>query len=155
MLDDGVPLVSPIRREENHIEIGASWDDLVERKIREAQEQGAFDNLPGQGRPLRIEKNPYARDWELAYKILKDNDFAPPWVEASRLMVRALDAVRNARSGGPSHDRPAARRAHLALVEDANRRIDRFNLLVPFPWLQRARLSWTAEAARFDAAWPE
>ncbi len=26
-------------------------DDLVERKIREAMEQGQFDDLPGQGRP--------------------------------------------------------------------------------------------------------
>ena len=83
--------MSPIRREDDHVELGATWEDLVERKIREAQERGDFDDLAGQGRPLRIDKNPYARDWELAYKILKDHEFAPPWVEASREMERALD----------------------------------------------------------------
>ena len=31
-----------------------SYESPVERAIREAQEQGAFDNLPGAGKPLRI-----------------------------------------------------------------------------------------------------
>jgi hypothetical protein len=28
-------------------------ESLVEKQIREAQEQGEFDNLPGAGKPLR------------------------------------------------------------------------------------------------------
>src|SRR5439155_11046154 len=60
--------MSPIRREDDHVELGATWEDLVERKIREAQERGDFDDLAGQGRPLRIDKNPYARDWELSMR---------------------------------------------------------------------------------------
>jgi hypothetical protein len=30
-----------------------SWESPVERAIREAQERGEFDNLPGSGKPLR------------------------------------------------------------------------------------------------------
>jgi len=42
-----------------------SWAD---RQVREAQERGAFDNLPGAGRPLRSLDAPFtaerwARDW--------------------------------------------------------------------------------------------
>ncbi len=149
--------MAPVRREDNHLEVAATWEDLVERKIREAQERGDFDNLSGQGQPLRIETNPYARDWELAYKILSDHGFAPPWVEASRIMEQAVDAVRAASKSWPGprpSERAAQRAAHLERVRAANAAIDRFNLLTPFPWLQRARLSLEAEVRRFDAAWP-
>ncbi len=30
-----------------------NWESPVERAIREAQERGEFDNLPGAGKPLR------------------------------------------------------------------------------------------------------
>ena len=81
--------MAPLRREGDHYEAAPTWEDLVERKIREAQERGDFDDLPGRGRPLQLDGNPYARDWELAYKLLRDHGFAPPWVEASRDMVAA------------------------------------------------------------------
>ncbi len=150
--------MSPARREEDHIEAAPTWEDLVERKIREAQERGDFDNLSGRGRPLNLEPNVYAGDWELSYKILKDNGFAPPWVEASREMEEALDAVRTAaQSWDPSRpgDRASARRAYLERVKAANVLIDRFNLHTPFTWTQRLRLSLDRESQRFDIAWPE
>ena len=31
---------------------GTSWESWIEAQIRVAQEQGAFDNLPGAGKPL-------------------------------------------------------------------------------------------------------
>lgn len=31
---------------------GKSWESWIEQQIREAQEAGAFDNLPGAGKPL-------------------------------------------------------------------------------------------------------
>ena len=38
------------------------------RQIREAQERGEFDDLPGEGQPLDLAANPYAQDRELAFK---------------------------------------------------------------------------------------
>jgi hypothetical protein len=43
-------------------------EDWVERQIREARERGAFDNLPGAGKPLRglnrgFTAEEWARDW--------------------------------------------------------------------------------------------
>lgn len=40
-------------------------ETLVERKIREAAEQGAFDDLEGSGRPLPILEEPYEENWWL------------------------------------------------------------------------------------------
>jgi hypothetical protein len=41
-----------------------SWyESHIDRKIREAQEQGEFDNLPGTGKPLRDRGAEYVEDW--------------------------------------------------------------------------------------------
>ncbi|MEU8234056.1 DUF1992 domain-containing protein [Actinoplanes sp. NPDC048967] len=42
----------------------ASWyESHIDRKIREAQEQGQFDNLPGAGKPLSDHGREYDEDW--------------------------------------------------------------------------------------------
>jgi hypothetical protein len=47
---------------------GMRYETWIERQVREAQERGAFDNLPGAGKPLRNLNAPFtaeqwARDW--------------------------------------------------------------------------------------------
>lgn len=40
---------------------GKPWESFIEQQIREAMEQGAFDNLEGKGQPIRdlgIERDP-------------------------------------------------------------------------------------------------
>ena len=39
-----------------------NWESPVERAIREAQERGEFDNLPGAGKPLRNLGSPDVED---------------------------------------------------------------------------------------------
>ncbi|MEO7003220.1 MAG: DnaJ family domain-containing protein [Ktedonobacterales bacterium] len=58
-----------------------AWRDVVEEQLAEARERGAFDNLPGNGKPLRLDTNLYAGDKALAYSILKNNNVAPPEIE--------------------------------------------------------------------------
>lgn len=42
----------------------ASWyESHIDRMIREAQEQGEFDNLPGSGKPLSDHGREYDEDW--------------------------------------------------------------------------------------------
>ena len=51
---------------------------LVERLIQEAMENGEFDNLPGKGKPLRLDENPYLEPGqELGFSLLKRNGLAP------------------------------------------------------------------------------
>lgn len=73
------------------------WETVVERAIRDAQERGDFDNLPGHGKPLRLEENPFAGDRELGFRLLKNADVLPVWMELERDIGReraALDALR-------------------------------------------------------------
>jgi len=71
--------------------LAPSWESLVERLIREAQEQGRFDDLPGHGQPLAVADTSAAGDLALAYHVLHDAGMAPPWIEADK-EVRALEA---------------------------------------------------------------
>ena len=52
---------------------------IAEEKIREAQAEGAFDNLPGRGRPLQYEDDSgIPPDLRMAYKVLKNAGCLPP-----------------------------------------------------------------------------
>jgi hypothetical protein len=111
-----------------------SREALIDRKIREAQEAGAFDNLPFQGEQLPLVDDSAAGDWALAYRMLKGARFAPPWIETDK-EVRALLAERETilerapRSSavGQQRDRDQLRR----VVEAANRAITRLNHEAP------------------------
>ncbi|MFO1300646.1 MAG: DnaJ family domain-containing protein [Burkholderiaceae bacterium] len=74
----------------------AAFDDLIERRIDEARRHGAFDDLPGSGRPLELDDDRLVpEEVRVAWRILKNAGFVPPEVEALRdidaLLGRALD----------------------------------------------------------------
>ena len=72
----------------------SSTRDLVEEQIRKARERGDFDNLAGAGKPLDLEENPYEpAEMRMAYKILKENDFAPYWIELGKEIDAAMDKL--------------------------------------------------------------
>jgi hypothetical protein len=50
------------------------WESPVEKAIREAQERGEFDNLPGAGRPLRSLGNPEVEDPDWWVKSLVERE---------------------------------------------------------------------------------
>src|SRR4030042_2205391 len=55
------------------------YQKIVEERIREAQRNGEFDNLPGRGKPLSLEDESHIpEDLRIAYKILKNADCLPP-----------------------------------------------------------------------------
>jgi hypothetical protein len=39
------------------------YESRIDRQIREAQERGDFDNLPGAGKPLKSDSDRYHDDW--------------------------------------------------------------------------------------------
>ena len=55
------------------------FEQIVEERIRQAQQKGAFDDLEGAGKPLVLEDLTGIPDeLRLAYKILKNADCKPP-----------------------------------------------------------------------------
>jgi hypothetical protein len=65
---------------------------VVEEKIGEAQKAGAFDNLPGAGKPLRLEDLSWVpEDLRVAYTILKNAHVLPPEVE----LLKQIHTIEN------------------------------------------------------------
>jgi hypothetical protein len=55
---------------------------VVEERILEAQRAGAFDNLPGKGKPLRFDDESWVpEDLRVAYHVLKNARVLPPEAE--------------------------------------------------------------------------
>lgn len=49
---------------------GVVYESWIDRQVREAIERGAFDNLPGAGKPLALSDDP---DWWVKSKIATEN----------------------------------------------------------------------------------
>lgn len=54
------------------------FDKLAEDRIQQAQKEGAFDNLPGKGKPLKLDDDEMVpEDLRLVYKILRNSNCLP------------------------------------------------------------------------------
>ncbi|RME42063.1 MAG: DUF1992 domain-containing protein [Chloroflexi bacterium] len=151
------------------------WESVVEKAIREAQERGEFDNLPGKGRPLRWGDEHVPPEWRMAAHILKNAGFAPAWIEDDKWIRAERKALRQlldsfvewyreelaALAGRPEaevverlEELAVARDRRIAVYRERagklNKRIDDFNLTVPVPRLQwhRVRIDQEIEAFR-------
>jgi len=96
----------------------AALDELIERRIDEARRQGAFDDLPGAGRPLDLDDDRLVpEELRVAYRILKNAGYLPPEVEVLRdvdtLLGQALDvdAADEGRARAPESGRGPDRTA--------------------------------------------
>jgi hypothetical protein len=122
----------------------------VEEQIRRAMQEGKFDNLPGQGKPLHVDENPFEDpEWRMAYHMLRSSGYTLPWIElrneieaegnvASAELLRTwnwrLEALQ--RSSPPAQIEAEwllAAARFRERIEVLNRKIFAYNLQVPSP----------------------
>ena len=76
-----------------------AFEKIAEKKIREAMDNGEFDDLPGKGKPLDLEDDRHIpQDIRLAHKILKNANCLPPELEMRKEILsieELLDGVRD------------------------------------------------------------
>lgn len=151
-----------------------TWLDKI---IREAEERGEFDDLPGEGQPLDLSANPFEDPaWRLANHLLENAGFTPDWIELDREIREGLDEARRALARsrdwraeqmaalGDRRDPEAQRQRNLIADEwgratrrfveavgAINKQIARLNLKVPLPRLQRAKLDAARERQSLGA----
>ena len=132
-----------------------SREKLIDRQIREAMDDGKFDDLPHQGERLPIVDDSAAGDWALAYRMLKGASFAPEWIETDK-EVRALLARRDAILARAPRSSAIGRRRDDAelreVVEAANKAIFRLNHEAPTNRQHRRPLNLDEELAALAAA---
>ncbi len=150
------------------------FDRIIEKLIRQAQEEGKFANLRGQGKPLQLDDNPFEDPAAaLANRMLKDNDFRPDWLEedlsvrqelndARRALVRARDwRAGQLAALGARQDAPAIQQRELVIREwalaqarfrsklaELNQTIFVNNLRVPNTRFQRVKINIEEELER-------
>jgi hypothetical protein len=148
--------MSPERRDATgRIEAGPTWESLVERQIRDAMDDGAFDDLPYVGERLPIDDDSAAGDWAMAYRMLRNAGVAPPWIESDKEVRRRLAQIEAVIERAPRASRPTQarlRRELLAAVEAANLGIARVNAEAPTDRQHRRPLDPAAEMDRLERA---
>lgn len=71
------------------------FQKIAEERIREAMEQGLFDDLPNKGKPLKFEDESWIpEDLRLAYKILKNAGCIPPEMELRKEIIDLKDLLK-------------------------------------------------------------
>jgi hypothetical protein len=138
-------------------QVAPTWESLVDRQIREAMEDGRFDDLPFKGEPIPLEDDSLAGEWALAFHMLKNAGAAPPWIEADK-DVRALLDRRDTILARAATASPLARSRYRKdlerVVVDINAAIARLNAEAPTDRQHRRPLRMADELARFDAVPP-
>lgn len=119
---------------------GQQYERVVDQLLRQARASGQFDNLDGQGRPLKrdVAEELVPEEMRAGFRMLKNAGFAPAWVEARR----ALDDQRGELAGWlaqanlrwPHLDEPGRatlRAEYRRRLDDLQREILTYNLTVP------------------------
>jgi hypothetical protein len=89
---------------------GTSWETWIDAQIRVAREQGAFDNLPGAGKPLPNLGQEYDPLWWVKQLVQREQvSILPPSLELLRKVEKELATI------DKLHDEATVRRRVAAL----------------------------------------
>ncbi|XP_053691890.1 dnaJ homolog subfamily C member 28 [Sabethes cyaneus] len=122
------------------------FDRVVEDLIQEAMSRGDFSNLSGFGKPLpdHQSQNPYV-DFTTAKinKIMLDNGFTPEWITLHKEIREDIESLKNSLykersklgeiplTGQDEYKWDKILKEHEIFEQGVNRKIDKFNLIVP------------------------
>lgn len=94
--------------------------NIVEKRIKEAQRNGEFDDLPGHGKPMAYKEDRHIpEDLRLAYKILKNAGCLPPEVIEKKEIRQMEDML----------DRIPDEKEKYKLIKKINYKIMKLNML--------------------------
>jgi hypothetical protein len=96
---------------------GTSWETWIEAQIRVATEEGAFDNLPGAGKPLPgfgQEFDPFW--WEKQLVKREEINILPPSLELLRKVEAELATIEKLQDEATVRRQVAALNAEIAKV---------------------------------------
>ena len=128
-------------------------ENAIDKQIREAEERGDFDHLPGRGKPLRLDS--WDDEWALAFHVLKQAGETLPWIALGRdievAQTKLQEMLRETASIPPSQ-RGRARERYLREAAALDKLLEEYAFQVPVRDLERGRLPPQIAAAQFDAA---
>ena len=143
------------------------WQRGIDQQIEEAQRSGKFDNLPGKGKPLKLNENPFQDPaLDAAYTLLKDNDFTLPWIAEGKEIDEALDKTRTAlarswavyqrdrvgqHTAWAKSEWDRAERVFREQIAILNKKILNYNVAIPNSRFEKFKLNPDTEIERIQA----
>jgi DnaJ family protein C protein 28 len=145
------------------------FNRVIDEKIRQAMKDGEFDDLPGKGKPLDLEENPYQDPaWRLASHLLRNSGYSLPWIETRREIEASLETARVAlerswdwrssalKAGADEllaqQEWGRALQAFQRVIADLNQRIFSYNLEVPSDQFQLRKISAEKDIDRITSS---
>ena len=136
-------------------------DDPIGKIIKQAMDDGKFDNLSGTGKPFPKDENPYEdpADWA-AHRVLKASGFSLPWIEerkdieqcivmARASLIRSWLYHRDNPQGPYNNERwKQAEETFREKMTEANKLIQSYNLKTPAAELHLFAVDIEAEIER-------
>jgi len=140
----------------------------VEEQIRRAMEEGKFNDLPGQGKPIHLGDDPFEDpEWRMAYHVLRNSGYTLPWIETRHVLESELEGARAAlkrtwdwRQTALAENQPApfvlavwdqAAKLFRQRIDEYNQHILTYNLQVPHMRFQLPSLTAEAEMGKITA----
>ncbi len=119
------------------------WDRIIDDEVKTAQDNGAFDNLRGTGKPLADDGEPAGEDW-LANHLLRQARVLPTWLQLRKEIhenrPRVLGALKEYEQTrerlDPTNLKHSAilvrlEERYMEHAEEINKKIDEHNLRCP------------------------
>ncbi len=151
----------------------------VNKQIEEAMERGEFSNLSGEGKPLKLDVNPFLTPQaRMANRLLKENGFTPRWVELKKeikqekaqleryltnlkarrerltVLIQRHPERHRAISRTFERERTRSVEQYGEKLDNLNRKIQRVNLLMPIRNRQYALINRAEALNHFQKACP-
>ncbi|NUM46775.1 MAG: DUF1992 domain-containing protein [Anaerolineales bacterium] len=144
-----------------------NWQKSIDQQIEEARREGKFDNLPGKGKPLKFNDNPFQDPaLDAAYTLLKDNDFTLPWIAEGKEIEEALAQARTAlarswalyqrdrvgeHAAWAKSEWGRAERAFREQIAALNQKILNYNVAIPNSRFEKFKINPDTEIVRLQA----
>jgi len=115
------------------------WKSHVDRLLEEAQNEGQFKNLRGQGQPLKFEDESHIpHELRMAHRLLKEHDLVPEWIMLKQEIDERRAKLRDKIERGW--------RVHQGALVAADQSA------MPFDRRQKAETNWRETQARYQLA---
>jgi len=96
---------------------GTSWETWIDAQVRVAMQRGAFDNLPGAGRPLPNLDQEYDPLWWVKQLVRREQlSMLPPSLELLRKVEKELATIESLQDEATVRRRVAALNVEIAKV---------------------------------------
>ena len=106
-----------------------TYEDHISSIVKQAEQKGAFDHLPGKGKPLNLDKDLSYNPEKQLYRTLANNHVLPRWIELSKEIDDLKEKLKE--------NTNTAEAANL--IRTINKKVLEHNLLCP-PSAQKTRV---------------